>query len=395
MSWNKYDYFLFFLIALLAGGGIGGALTMPRVATIIFLPYLFNAISGIYNTRIHFLGAFFCFWFVYGIISIIWTSDPNEALKQVVYYFIHFTYFLEIVSFACRAKNPLKSICFGWLIGFSMTAVISIWELITDNHLSSSKFKSGAMYNAGGGHILVHRFCAATFSNYNDYVTYLCCSFPFMLYLCATAKKCQYVLFVCIVMVFVFIGYNASRGGLLAIVEMLCLFFLLKERIRLKNKILILIAVIVALFAVDNTDVFSLVKIRLENTSSSNNIRLVVWSAALDLWASTYYIGTGLGGMMTSMKDFSNHILITHNMFLEILVEFGFVIFVPFIFMLVRLFVRAFSLDNTKFCVIISTFVALPFISIINSGYLLSSYVYAFFSSLFVLAFNESAEYSC
>jgi O-antigen ligase len=83
------------------------------------------------------------------------------------------------------------------------------------------------------------------------------------------------------------------------------------------------------------------------------------------------------------------HLKITapHNLFLEIGVQFGLVIFLLFMGMLLRLFLKQSSNKNksSKF-IIISSLAMFPLTSIIDSGYILSIVIWLFLASLYVIA---------
>lgn len=387
MTWNKYDFFLLGLITSLAFGSIGGFLTLPRAVSILLGPYFVCCFFGKKCERVKFFAFFFLIWFLYATLSLIWTSDLEEAFKEMFYYPVHFLFFLEILLFSFYATNPLKSLAFGWLVGFLGTAVIASWELITDNHLWMTTQKSGLMMNMGRGVVFAQKFCSVTFMNYNTYVTYVAFMYPFLVY--ATKDLNKVFKYTCWIIPFIFVGKNASRGGLASITVVLILSYFVRNKFNGKS-VAFLITFVVTFFCLfAYTDFFEIILFRMGATDSGDP-RSLIWESTLNLWQSTVFIGSGIGSIITSMKSFSNGVLISHNMFLEILVQYGFVVFVPVVMYICSLIRKAIRMDDVSCkAVVVPALVVLPISTIIDSGYLLNPVTFAFFASLEVFANNE------
>ena len=385
--WNKFDILLLLLISSLAFGMVGGALSLPRALAIIFLPFFISIIPCVSLRKYDILFFFLAFWVIYGIISLCWTSDRSEGAAEVIYFFVHFLLFVEIIGFSLFAKQPLKSICMGWLCAFLLTSFVGVWELVTDSHLYMSKQHSELYYNSGI-EILQRRFASVTFGNYNGYVTFICFSFPFILYLTSyTDKIVKYLSIIAICLSFIFILYNASRGGFVSLCGMLFVYVLATNKFDMKLFISLLLCSLIVFYLKIETDLFDVMLIRSERTAGLDDSRVVLWGNVINLWASSAFIGTGIGGMIESMKSFStNRLLITHNLFFEILVQFGFVIFVPFILYLVFLLRKIARIqEKNRKWLLISLMCLMPFYVVIHSGYLLFPPTFAFFASMQVL----------
>ncbi|MBO6055380.1 MAG: O-antigen ligase family protein [Alphaproteobacteria bacterium] len=382
MKWNRYDSFLVLLISSLALGGFGGAISIPRVLAIALSPVLLCRIVDKRCIRVYWFCLFFIIWYLYAAISLFWTSNLNEAFKEMVYYPVHFVFFLEIVVFSFFARNPLRHIALGWCIGFLGTSIIAGWELLTDNHLFMSKQQSGLMQNYGYGDVFLRHFCSVTFGNYNSYVTYIAFAFPFLLYLNVQKKFNRLVSILCLVLPFFFIFENASRGGILSIAGMLFVFLMCQKRNNKKLIFLIALVFVAFVYVLSFTDTFTLIFVRMGKTSLDES-RFGLWNAAINLWESTFFIGSGIGSMVTSMSDFSTRLLITHNLFLEVLVQYGFVVFTPIIFYYFSCFLRTLKKNDADAkSVVLPALCLLPILSAIDSGYLLNPITYAFFASI-------------
>ena len=385
---NKYDIFIFFLIISLIGGVYGGALTFSRVLTILLLPQLVLLHLRNQCPYTHVFIVFFVAWLLYGLLSFYWTSDVANCAKEFVHYIITFAYFLEIITFSRFANNPLKGLSLGWLCGFVFCSIIAMWELITDRHLSVSMIQSDSVYNMGYGLVFLRRFASVTFGNYNSYVTYICFSFPFILY-ALNYNKWRYVAVFSVIIAFVIVGANASRGGIISLIGMLFVYLLLSSS---KKMFFWFIPILLWMFFYGKG--FDLLFARMENLSDG---RVEVWKNALSLWVSTAFIGSGMGSMVESMKCFQTiGVWMTHNLFLEILVQYGFVIFIPFVLFIILLVKDGLSLkDFDRRSVLLPCFLMMPVYSIINSSYLLNLYTAAFFATLYIFVYYERIKSFC
>ena len=88
--YNKYDLGLILLIASLVVGDFGGALQPVRLVALIFMPQVLMRFVRI-NRLINSIFLFFLFWLFYILISLFWTADLGQGLKEVFYYISHFS----------------------------------------------------------------------------------------------------------------------------------------------------------------------------------------------------------------------------------------------------------------------------------------------------------------
>ena len=169
---------------------------------------------------------------------------------------------------------------------------------------------------------------------------------------------------------------------------MLIVYSLAVNRFNVKLLVYALSFSLIIFYLNMTTDLFDMILIRSERTAGLDESRVVLWGNVINLWASSAFIGTGIGGMIESMKSFStNRLLITHNLFFEILVQFGFVIFVPFILYIAYLLKKIFRIqEKNRKWILITLMCFMPFYMVIHSGYLLFPPTFAFFASILVLA---------
>ena len=107
----------------------------------------------------------------------------------------------------------------------------------------------------------------------------------------------------------------------------------------------------------------------------------------LKLLEDTYFFGTGSGSFDSEM--FYSHFSIgaAHNLFLEVLISYGLVVFIFFIGLFLRMFkfARENPFLNSRF-IVFTSLTAFPVVSIINSTYVLSMSVWVLIASLYIIA---------
>lgn len=391
-QYTKYDYYLVILLSSLALGGFGGALQIPRVLAIVLFP---SMLVKIRECKYYIQGyvIFFLIFILYSFISLLWSLDRGEGIVVLLYNVVHSLYFMEILVFSRFSVNAKHSLATGWMIAVFMTLIIAVWEITTDNHLYSLIKHEGDMIMNINGIAVPRKFAAVTFYNYNEYVTFLCFAMPFLLYglLDNTFKgvKKYIVPVVIIVLSIVSVLYNGSRGGLVSMCLMLLIFLLLqpKNKYTISIVLFVIVAVGYAIYYFRST-ILTTILIRSSGGSLlDGSTRFPIWLEMFKVFLSTYGLGTGAGGLESAMRLVSFSITAPHNIFLEVLVQFGILIFIFFTVFILRMFINALREHDYKIKIVLySSILALPFYGIINSGYLTAPFVYAAFASLVVFA---------
>ena len=396
---NRYDVYLFLLIASTMFGIYGGALTAPRLMTFILIPSLLKTLTRSMLKQIEPILLFFVFWFIYMILSLMWTPDRDRGIEELVYYIVHMVYFVEVIVFARNAINPVKTIAFSWLIAFLCTSIIAGWEITTDHHLSVAHQGSERTFRHGGSDVFQQRYASVTFYNYNNYVVYICYCLPFFYFLLSSAREFaqKTLLTIAVITALIFsiviILYNASRGGIIAYLGLILIFGLFFSRNKKSGRYAFAILVFfLGYIVLSRPDLFDTIRYRLETRSMFDDSgRITIWKTAFDAFGKTLGLGTGLGGVSDALEEAGSLvILIPHNMFVELLLEHGIVVFVIFVLFLLRLFVRGWQADKFSKQTIILAFVSFVSTFIISSGYLLLPQTWAYFASLYVFAYLTS-----
>lgn len=388
---NKYDKAIIILLISIAFGGlyIGfGALQYSRILAILFAPMLLSKITKC--NYIKPLLFFALFVILYGGISLLWSPNPSRGIEELLYYIVHFLLFFEIIVFSKYATKAFQSISLGWILSLSITLVIAMWEITTGEHLSNS-VDHGDTFNLGYGQTILRRYAAVAFHNYNSYVTYICMALPFVFFsLFGKLKKKNFIYLIVIILLSAsVILFNSSRGGLLCLIVFFLIYFINSP----KKKYVIPIFVMLGggMLFYFGEDMLSVISYRLSDGGLTTDTgRMQIYSNAIKVFFDTFGFGTGVGGLNSWMSKFSNDILATHNLFLEILAQFGFVIFLLFTVFMVRLFFKSLKVsDSNRRIVLYMLFFSLPILSIIDSGYLLGAHFFAYISSIIVFVNHE------
>lgn len=390
---NKYDIYILLLIVSTIFGTIGGALTAPRLLGILLIPKLLGSINRENFIYLSSLRSWCVAFYVFALVSMLWTPDKVEGLKELVYYLVHFLIFFEVIVFSRKALSPLQFITIGFVLCVLLTSVVGFWELTTDNHLAYSILDE-ASASTMNGEVIVRNFAAVTFYNLNGYVTYLCFCLPFLLYGFSLEEKLlKWLSFIALVIAIVLILCNASRGGMFTIVICLAVFFMMSQ----KNKSLIysfivLIGGLLYILYKYGDAILFILSIKLaDGGATTDNVRSEIWSNALKVLVEYCGFGCGIGGMFVAMEQFAKGgCTITHNIFLEVLCQYGVIFCLAFVFFLFKLFKTGLKLLDKKRSVLVSiALVSFPMIGIINSGYLLNSHLFIVLASIYVFANYE------
>lgn len=390
---NVYDFLLIITISLLIFGGFGGSLQPIRIFSLVMIPFVIRfLLKHSRKKQIVQITRAVAILYLFFIVSLLWTSDTNEGLKEIVYYGIHLNIFLLIVMSYLKAHKPFNSLLFGWMVFIFLTQIIAFNEIFFDKHLDLSIFESGHMMNAGGM-IVQKKFAAVTFGNYNGYVTVVALSLPFLFGLYASVKKKKHQIITLAIISFAYFSLfiNASRGGILVGIIVFTIFLVYLRKLNIKNikyNLLTVVPILIALILRYYDIILEQLFYRKMAGASftQDTVRISLFSKALEAFYNKPFFGGGIGSLQKEMTGAS--ILLPHNMFLEILVQFGFFVTLFFLIYLAKHLIRAKKINNpVNSFIIYSALLSLPVASIINSGYLLMPTFWVFLASLYCIVF--------
>ena len=389
---NGFDRLLLFFIALQSLGIIGGALQPIRIFVFVAIPFTFKYFMFHKLDLKHFKYEFFffSFWIFYALISLAWSIEPKDSLKEVSYLIFNVTSVFVFFYLSLNANNPYKAILQGWLLLFALTAPIAVFEIITDTHLPISYQESDSMMNFGF-EVIQRKFASVTYGNLNGYNLVLSYSSLFLLGTLLMKGKVSNFFFRILIMgvLFFLIFSNSSRATFItllieALVFALFVIKLSRKSIRYFALIILFISIILYYFS----DNLVLILLRFNTQGLYDIGRTELINSGFDALINSYFLGIGAGNFMPTMSNVYNlELAAPHNFFLEILVPYGIIIFVFFIGWIIRIFNNQRTNPNRISKYIVITFLmTFPVTSIINSGYLLNIWVWIYMSSVFVIS---------
>jgi hypothetical protein len=393
-SLNVYDSLLFLLIVSQFFGALGGFFSPMRLLVFCLFPILLVSISNMQFAKSYIYESFFLsFWLFYGVISSIWSIDKLAAFKEIEILVFNFFSFFIFLVLSLNSTNPTKSIVLGWLTLFLLTVPIAIIELYFDKHLSVSVADESELLNYGD--VFVQRnFASVTYMNLNGYNTMLCYTMPFIfsaVYL-AKNKLTQLLTWLFVILLGFLIVKNGSRATFINYL----LSFIVIISISLNNKkniIKFILAFLIILFPVLllSSNDFTLIFARLSGQGLNDLERTLLIIDGLNALKESYFFGIGAGNFKAIMDiKYKAFLTSPHNLFLEVFVQYGILVFLLFLIFIYRIYKKHKALISIKSKVIIKiALLTLPFTSIIDSGYLDSLYIWLYFASLIVIINNN------
>lgn len=387
---NIYDYLIIIVITFLVFGSMGGALQPIRLLSIISIPFVILSFFK-KNLALKTFGSYFFLLICYMILSLTWSIDIEEGIKVIIYNVLHIFLFLLLIIFYHRSNRKLESFFLGWLIFLSCTLVVALIEIFFNIHLSSSFFGSDNYVNIDGD-VVLKKFAAVTFGNYNTYVTVLCMSLPFALnyYLINQKWKAKFLTLFAFLSSTIVVLTNASRGGVLAfsVISLFYIYYLHKSEIKISGltKFLSVTILFVALYFYRDI-LFEQLSYRFASGRGmfEDNSRSNLMLHGLEIVNDYNFLGSGVGSINRLMELKRASISIPHNFFLEFLIEYGIFLLLPIIFFMIRICFLRFAKNLVKDKFFIGARIAcyiFPVVSVINSGYVLQPVVWVFFATL-------------
>lgn len=397
VQYNKFDYAIILMLGMLSFGNLGGATTPLRVIAIPF--FIFFMLTSVVKIRkgpvaeLHLFLVVFLFWMV---LSFGWSIDYGQAVKEVLYFFVHTTVLLGVVYAAEKAVDPIKSVCLGWMMAVALTIPVAIAEFVLDWHLPVSINEAGTIINYGGGRVAQKTFASATFGNWNAYVTFLCFSLPFLIG-CVYLNRLTFYKVISMVIIFaagIIVVINASRGGLIAfsLISILGIFNHLRAGGRGKWAAFLSVLLIAGGIIWFSYDLLSFQLLARLNSVSlvGDDERSAVFLSSIGLLVASNFVGVGVGSLVAAYEKLGANVFLPHNVFMELLVQYGVVLFILFVCLLFRIYFLSRKSPGTvsKF-VVSSALISLPIVGVINSGYWLSPLIWCYLASIFVISFHS------
>ena len=375
----KFLYLISFLLGYLGPFGIiidlGPFSLYPfRILFLFILFFLF--IQWIVDNRltVRFFengiryGWFFLLWMIYLVFASMWIVELSYAKRELFNLLIILLYIL-VSLYIVEDERDFKLLMRVWLGFYILNLIVGFWEVLTGNHLPTSKYHIAAfkMYKAEVSILYKKSFMPTTFFvNQNNFATYLSISIPLVFFYVRNVLL-RYVL--SFGGVFLLLA-TISRANLIAIfLEATVLPFFLNRR---QNSIyipayvfsLILAALVVYSVATEALTIkdprierfYLVIKDKIVNffkggmgeRELSTRIRIGLIENSLYYFEKTSGMGTGPGQLEYYIDKFpvayTYYLKDPHNWWLEILAKYGIFIFVAYVLFLLYLMYNFFSM---------------------------------------------------
>ncbi|QWC22564.1 O-antigen ligase family protein [Bacillus haikouensis] len=281
------------------------------------------------NIGIYFFMIFWIIWSMGQIIFVQYGYQTLDHLKSLLFG----TFIIWIMNKLINNKNRIDMLYTAWGTSIFITTLVGWWELLTNNHLPTSRAYIENISNVA----------TAGFYNQNDYGFFLALGLPIMFYW--TKKKSLYKIMGIYMLVssFYFSYVNGSRSILLIFFVALSLYLISLIKDNKKLLIFFLISILIGVIKFWNVinDSFNEI-LTLNNADSSLNERQWLTKSALDIFQSNPY-GVGPGNLELYMPIQG---LRVHNFWLEILVNYGLIVFLGLIIIFAIFFIKKFNIDK-------------------------------------------------
>jgi hypothetical protein len=336
------------------------------------------------NENIFFYG-FFLIWIMYNMISFWWSKNLPNTSK---YSFIYFSYFIDFFV-ASQILNTKKLLKFFYVFLHAIIIIyigIAIWELITWNHLPTSRLYGSKIFTPTG-----------TFFNENDFAEVLLFLEPVLIFIPKIFEKTRLWKVICFIEIVVINVLFLIQGARIAMIfSMVILTSSFLIFLNKRNK-LIIVSLIVGSFVLAltfskplqlflkfeyETNVKTLLTEQESIYVGSIKIRKQMIKNSILMSVRSFGFGTGGGTYEDNMRIYSKAetagIINCHNFIFELLATNGFIIFSLFLYFLFRLFrinYLAIKKDKNDYTAWLNIFFILLFIPATS----LSSSSYKFF----------------
>ncbi|WP_290534316.1 O-antigen ligase family protein [Alistipes sp.] len=390
---NKYDYIIILtIISIIFVGEVFRAFHPIKiigfVASFYFL-FTFNKWKGFFLRKNKKLVSFFFFWLAYSAASVLWVGDSKNYIISALTLYCFVFVFLLIFSLSQLARDPIGSIVKGWMIFLVLNLICAFGEIITGEHFSSGSFQADDIERDISGVVMNKVYAAVTYGNYNSFSVLLCLTLLFLLLYIYSKPKIISQLFgillffcVCIILII-----NTSRGSLISLfLFIIPLWYAIRKMKGIKYLFIASLFIIgIYLWIGYADDIIFLLEKKLDARSggASSDPRWILWNAGLDIASQWMFLGSGTGSMMYEYKLNHVFILYAHNLWIQMLLEYGIVTTLCFICFYLRLTWKSlFSSDSLLKIIGLYLLFAWPVLTIIDEEYL-KSFHFVFFASVY------------
>ena len=288
-----------------------------------------------------------CLWLAWALLGVLWARYQYDALRGAFSIGFGFLSFLAVANLESWKRDALRWLIRGWVAAAVIASAVAIWELLTGNHLPGPWFSSRP--NLSG------TIVASTFDNPNNFGVFLLLTLPVLF---ATLENLRAQLartsLIALILVISFLAIlTTSRIAVYGFLLTGIVYLFRRPRLTGTDVASIAFAGIMLAFLPITQRLFSLLTssdLRYITTvllQGSTLIRLNLAVIGIDMLVSTSGFGVG-GGNFAPILDtthqyshlYTSGIIDPHNWWIEILSEYGIVMFGLYFGFLVFLYSR-------------------------------------------------------
>ncbi|HOM11521.1 MAG TPA: O-antigen ligase family protein, partial [Spirochaetota bacterium] len=304
-SFKLFPYRIFFILLL----------------PLFFIRILFNEKLSLFNSGIKWYLIFLIFWLGYSFISLTWAISKANAIKDIVFLFMG----IALIFFIClyiRNKKDFMNIYYLCFVAFICLILIGFWEVITGNHLLTSRFFDSPL-----------RFIpTSTFHNQNDFATFLALYIPFGIGIFYYAHS----------LVLRFLGIMSISGAVYLILVTKCVSGILAVVLELivlsvlyifNKRKFFLLAVLIPVVGIIVVWQYPFIHQYIQQMASVGE-RINLIRNGIHFLCCTFGFGVGAGNIeywMVNYPMYDVKVLNIHNWWAEILAEYGIFVFAGYV----------------------------------------------------------------
>ena len=281
-------------------------------------------------------------WFVWGVVLLLVSPyrDYHNGFIELLSVFNGLMCFFIVLS-VIRSTEDLKQIVSIVYYVYLMLVIIGLMEIFTQFHLPMSIFNDETV----SSYLFARKGATGVFYSENDFSTFLACFVPILM----CKNKHKILSLVTTIGAIVICSYNDANICLIAMLFGLGYFFLFLKKygkndryvIRWVMLVILLLIVILIWNCLDALsdhiallNVIRVQQINAVNKQGSLYVRMVMYLDSLKAAFNTFFLGIGPAAFSNYfMENPSKSGLINpHNLYLEILVEYGLIILMGFCF---------------------------------------------------------------
>lgn len=253
----------------------------------------------------------------YGSLSLYWSLDQSLGLRKLMHLFIGILFLFEFCIIVNRFEKLIKSIHI-FSFNYYLVLIISLIESFTGKYVYATHEIQTYHLNSLNLH-----YPLVMFNNTNDFAVFLLLFIPVILYHTMLLRKFKIIVTISVYLLIAFVIFNTESrmaSALVVLVGISVLFYGILYYLK-NSRIKVFFCLIIFSFIIS----FLLIESNFINSVADtilNDSRIILYENAFNSLKDTFTIGVGIGSLyhITSIN--------LHNYILEILIEFGILIFI-------------------------------------------------------------------